>query len=399
MRLRLFLSLTFVCSIAFAQTSSLDPIAVAKQIAAKAEAAREYSFEGELTIDGQVGTNPARLLSKATVKIAVAPDGKYMLRLAPVDKDEYWLVSNGQKNWAYVPKLKQYSEEEAGMRTGDSEGAEGSDEERDLAETWVHMLMPQLARMAKTAQGVDIGPELAEIRYEKKKQKWPVVRILSRPEPDGTRNLTEIAVDRDSTKIGRVAWTSMTPKDGERTKVRMTIDFTTVQMGGPLGPDIFEFQPPKNAKLVDAVPIPGQTGSLLLNRPAPDFDLKTLEGDKIRLADLRGKPVLLVFWASWCGPCRREMPTVIKLHEEFKGKGLTVLGVNDEGKGTARRFAEKNGVSFTILDDSGYKAHRLYKVNSIPKMFLIDRDGKVVRYLSGGKEEQVLRAALKSVGL
>jgi peroxiredoxin len=90
---------------------------------------------------------------------------------------------------------------------------------------------------------------------------------------------------------------------------------------------------------------------------------------------------------------------VVKLHEEFKDKGLQVFGVNDEGKGTARHFAEKAGLTFAVLDDSSAKAHRLYRVRAIPAAFLIDRDGKVVRYLRGGRDYDSLRSALKVVGM
>ena len=95
----------------------------------------------------------------------------------------------------------------------------------------------------------------------------------------------------------------------------------------------------------------------------------------------------------------KELPNVIKLNEEFKDKGLLILGINDEGKGTARRYAEQAGIPFTVLDDSGYKAHRLYQVHSIPTVYLIDKDGKVVRFLRGGRDYETLRSAIKTVGL
>jgi peroxiredoxin len=136
-----------------------------------------------------------------------------------------------------------------------------------------------------------------------------------------------------------------------------------------------------------------------LNRPAPEFEAKTLDGERVRLGELRNRPVLLNFWASWCGPCRRELPAIVKLHEELKSKGLVVLGVNDEGKGTAQEFADKAGLTFPTLDDSRLKLHRLYRVTNIPTIFIIDREGRVVRFLRGAHDEAELRAALKSAGL
>ena len=150
---------------------------------------------------------------------------------------------------------------------------------------------------------------------------------------------------------------------------------------------------------MDAVAIPGQTGSFLLNRPAPELELRTLDGTRVNLSDFRGHPVLLSFWASWAGPCRREMPLLVALHEEYKKYGLVILGVNDEGRPVARYFAKQEGLNFATLDDSSLRARHLFRVRSIPAVFLIDQDGKVVRFLTGTQDASALRAALKAVGL
>lgn len=386
---------------AFAQSPGFDPVMALKQISAKCEAAKEYILEGELEVVGQRGSAPGRILTKANVTLAVSPQGKYLLRLAPEDKNEYVLISSGQKTWAYVPKLKQYTEEETGMRD-DGESGEGdsgeSDQERDMAESWSRLVMPILSKAYKSAKGVDLG-KTEEVKYDNKKQKWPVVRVMSKPDDKEGQSLTELAVDPETLTIGRMVWSNLTRQNGEKTVLRLTVNFRSFRIGENLPESTFTFEPPKSAKLVDAVPIPGQTGSFLVSRPAPDFELKTLDGEKVRLADYRGKQVLLNFWASWCGPCRRELPTVSKLYDEYKDKGLVVLGVNDEGKGPARQYVKEAGLSFPTLDDSGLKAHRLYRVRSIPTVFLIDGQGKVVRFFRGAKDEKQLRAALKSAGL
>jgi len=371
---------------------------VAKTIHAigeKCQAAREYSFEGELFLVGQRGAGPAQGLSHAKVKLALAPDGKFYLRIEPEGKDSYVLVSDGQKSWAWVPRLKQYTEDEAAAREEESGEKEGSDAERDLAETFVRTVMPALARLNINVKGADFGPEVP-VKFGNRKDKWPVLRVLSRPAEDKSQTVTQLAIDPDTLDIGRMIYSTV--MRGDNTKIQMTIDFSAFQIG-PVPASTFEFDPPKGAKLVDAVPIPGQTGSFLLNQPAPDFELKTLEGEKMHLADLRGRPVLLSFWASWCGPCRHELPTLSKLSEEYKDKGLVILGVNDEGKAPARKYAEQAGLAFQTLDDSGSKAHRLYRVHAIPTLFLIDKNGKIVLFLKGGREPARLRAALTSVGL
>ena len=369
-------------------------------IATKYDGAKTYSFEGDLQIDGQRGEVPGRILSKAKVKLAVAPGGKYFLHIEPVDKDEYLLVSDGQKTWAYVPRLKQYTETEGGtveVDAGDEDTDKGgSSEERDLAETFSHLVMQALGQMVKSAASAAAKPPMP-VKFEGRKYSWPVLQVLSKKSSDG-QYLTEVTVDPETLRIGRLVWANVSYSGSERSVIRMLFDFSSLKVGEPLPDSDFVFEPPKKTKLVDAVPIPGQTGSFLLNRPAPDFEAKTLDGERIRLAELRDRPVLLSFWASWCGPCRRELPSLVKLHEELKAKGLVVLGVNDEGKSTAQAFANKVGLSFPTLDDSRLKLYRLYRVSNIPSLFLIDRDGNVVRFLRGAHNEADLRAALKSAG-
>ena len=386
------------------QDAAFDFRMAVHTLAAKCETAKNYAFEGELELAGQRGSTPGRILAKAKIKLAVSEPGKYLLRVEPLGRDEYLLVSDGQKSWAYVPKLKQYTEQESASvaDSGDDEegsgGGGGSDDERDLAETWAHLVISTLARMEQNAQSAAIAGT-GEVKYEGAKHKWPVVRVMSARDPQGGLSLIEVTLDPATLNVGKLVWSNASYSKGEKTVIRLTVDFSSFQVGEKIPDSTFAFDPPKKSKLVDAVPIPGQTGSFLVNKPAPDFELKTLDGEKIRLSELRGHPVLLSFWASWCGPCRRELPGLSKISNEYKAKGLQVLGVNDEGKGTAGKYVKEAGLTFDTLDDSGLKAHRLYRVRSIPTVFLIDKDGKVVRFFKGSRDEEAFRSALKGAGL
>jgi thiol-disulfide isomerase/thioredoxin/outer membrane lipoprotein-sorting protein len=402
LRFALYLFLGLLACSSFGQDATFDFHNVMKDISARCEAPKEYAFEAELQLAGQRGAEPGRILAQAKVKLAVAQPGKYLLQVEPIDKDEYWLVSDGQKSWAYVPKLKQYTEQESAAITddghdGDDSGEASSDDEHDLAETFARQVVPTLAKWYKTAEGAEVK-ELGDVKYEGKKEKWPVIRAISRPNGDGSRDRTDVTVDPSTLRIGRLLWINVRQSNGEKITMQLTVSFSRFAVTENLSGSTFVFEPPKKAKLVDTVPIPGQTGSFLLNHAAPDFELKTLEGDRVHLSELRGHPVLLSFWASWCGPCRRELPGVAKVSEDFKDK-LLVFGVNDEGKGVARQYLAKANLPIATLDDSGLKVHRLYRVRAIPSVFLIDGDGKVVRFFRGTHDEASLRAALKGVGL
>ncbi len=111
---------------------------------------------------------------------------------------------------------------------------------------------------------------------------------------------------------------------------------------------------------------------------APDFTLKSRSGENIRLSDLRGQVVMLNFWASWCGPCRQEMPILEQLHKRYGKLGFTVVGVNvEQDTSKAIAYLRDIKVSFPILYDNTSKVSKLYNVNAMPTTVMIDRNGKM----------------------
>lgn len=121
-----------------------------------------------------------------------------------------------------------------------------------------------------------------------------------------------------------------------------------------------------------------------LNQPAPDFTLKSLSGKNLKLSEQAGNVVMLNFWASWCGPCRKEMPLLNELHNKYEPLGFVILGVNVEQElKLAKAFLKETPVDFPILFDSGNQVSQAYEVIAMPTTVLIDRAGKV-RYLHKG---------------
>ncbi|MCB1691586.1 MAG: TlpA family protein disulfide reductase [Pseudomonadales bacterium] len=112
--------------------------------------------------------------------------------------------------------------------------------------------------------------------------------------------------------------------------------------------------------------------------PAPDFTLKSTKGENLRLKEYRGKVVLLNFWASWCGPCRQEMPVLERIRSRYEPLGVVVLGVNvDSDEGKALAIAKDAGVNFPLLLDTGQGVSEAYDVSAMPFTVLVDRDGNV----------------------
>ena len=125
---------------------------------------------------------------------------------------------------------------------------------------------------------------------------------------------------------------------------------------------------------------------------APDFTLKSAEGRNLRLQEQRGQVVLVNFWASWCGPCKQEMPHLGRLYDKYRSSGFTLLAVNiDDDARHGAATAAKWGLKFPVLLDTDKKVTRLYDLGAMPSTVLIDRDGKV-RYLHRGYREGVEEA-------
>jgi len=128
-------------------------------------------------------------------------------------------------------------------------------------------------------------------------------------------------------------------------------------------------------------------GPLGAGSVAPDFRLTTLTGEQVSLSDFRGQVVLLNFWATWCGPCQDEMPSMERLYKTLKGEGFALLAVSvDEAKENVVGFRDAYALSFPILLDSNMEVANLYQTYRYPESLLIDRSGMILARFIGPRD-------------
>ena len=132
------------------------------------------------------------------------------------------------------------------------------------------------------------------------------------------------------------------------------------------------------------------------NVVAPDFEIETFDGEMLRLSDLAGQVVVLNFWASWCPPCRWEMPAFEEIYQEYRDQGVTFIGIAmSDTLEEASGLAEQTGVTYPLALDTTNEVVRAYEVRSLPTTFFIDKDGRIQRRLTSAANEGMLKVFIR----
>jgi thiol-disulfide isomerase/thioredoxin len=189
---------------------------------------------------------------------------------------------------------------------------------------------------------------------------------------------------------------------GASTQMHVKTVKKDLQIDGPIADSLFAFTPPEGAKEVEKLSLFGAVSAPpdLAGKAAPDFAVQTLDGKPYSLAALKGKPVLLDFWATWCGPCRKAMPSVEQVSQDYKAQGLVVLGVDGgEDRDTVQAFLKKTPMAYPAVLSGESAILKDYQVTAFPTFVLIGPDGKIAAYEMGFGGDEMLHGMLEKAGL
>ena len=191
----------------------------------------------------------------------------------------------------------------------------------------------------------------------------------------------------------------------EGMKIYITETNSSIEVNPNFPVDFFTFVPPDSAKLVERFAPPGRNRvdrvqkSELIGRPAGNFILKDIDGNTVTLADFEGKVIILDFWATWCGPCVKQMPEYVTLQENFAGRGATIIGISvDEKAETVRKFAKQHNLNFPLLMADHKVKHDYGEITAIPTTFVIDKKGTIrYRYVGAPPDKLAFQKHLEKL--
>jgi peroxiredoxin len=139
----------------------------------------------------------------------------------------------------------------------------------------------------------------------------------------------------------------------------------------------------------DNNPVALETSSALIGRPAPDFVLNDIDGNAVKLADFKGKVLIVDFWSTWCGPCVGEIPDFVELYRTYKDKGLVIVGISLDQGGVevVKNFAAQYKVTYPLVMGDQKVTEAYGGISAIPTTFIIDRQGKIIDGVVGSREK------------
>ena len=338
---------------------------------------------------------------RTSAHYVTALDAKGRSRVEIRDESRNCLaVFDGENNWFYLPRVNQYTRQSSGSIPGSPSAPRIFDGVNFTRH--VQRYPTRYQALSRNLVSATIVRHEA-LDGETRAGTYAVVEAqykLPAGAPVGQSKRT-FWIDEKGFLIAReVSRATAKPPGLEHSvEIVQTISFATAQANEESPDSLFVFVPPEDAEKVHTFRRQARRSATFVGEAAQDFSLHDLKGRTFRLRDLRGKIVLLDFWATWCTPCRIDLPHIEALHDEYTREELVVLGVNGESETAARSFMEQQGYSFPSLVDQGDEVSRLYGAALLPTIVIVDQEGSIAAYLVGLQSESDLRRALAKAGL
>jgi peroxiredoxin/outer membrane lipoprotein-sorting protein len=384
-----------LCLLVFASNVAADPGRdILERMSQTYRGLANYEFEGRIQVQVQAGKSSQS--NEYSIRLAADTTGRAREEFNQGDKGALAII-NGKDFWRLQWPPKQY------MKMETPTGASVPGHPTELPSGLASNLLGDFRTMNTTATLVSyLREQPVTIRSGSRPCfVLSVTMPVTDPTPNTKFGPRTLWIDKE-TKLVLIQEAEVQGVAGDSSVAWSrveTVKFDVARIDRRPADTLFVFTPPPDAQEAKNFGESRQ-GVDLSGQPAADFTLKGLDGVSLTLSKLRGKVVLLDFWATWCGPCRIEMPRVQKLHKEFHDKGLVVLGVNlRETPDRAREFMKKYGYTFGSLLDAKAEVAERYQVEGIPTLFVIDRKGQIAAHFVGVREEEDLRQALKKAGI
>ncbi|MEP7366143.1 MAG: TlpA disulfide reductase family protein [Acidobacteriota bacterium] len=317
--------------------------------------------------------------------------GRERVRLmAKQSGQEVWLVSDGEATWKASSTEKKWARMNVASVDSDDEDEEASEPQQDFRGSAQHFLIGRMVAIGKLARGAVLVKE-DTYKLDKERIACGIVRVRI------GANVNELWIDKNRGFVLQAVQTGKVNAGGREGQVKITMKVKRLEVGDAVPDSLFAFTAPKGWSETEMIVLPMEERAQLTGQRAAGFTLKALDGNEMSLAGLRGKVVVMDFWATWCPPCRKELPELEKLHKELSAEGVVFVGVNNEDTGTVKGFVSKNSYAIPVLLDSKREVHRRYGVRAIPTLFIVDREGTIRQHFIGSRSQEQIRAAILEV--
>jgi len=371
-----------------------DAEALLHRAAENYRTAESYLFIANETTDTAAGLQ--RKETSSTFLTAKETDGRTRVEIDDGTQGGV-AVDDGSKRWLYLPRMGKYAElprQQAGASDQTVPGLDFT----NLVKRYVdrYSSLDQRVLNAKITGTETLATQFGD-------RECDIVSAVYNPPP----GMREGSIERQYwiARQGAVVLkehsvaSMLQPNTTNRVRVTQDVSFQGAKIGGAIDDQVFTFVPPPGARQVQS--FRDEAGAEdQVDRPAPDFSLEDIRsGEAVQLSELRGKVVLLEFWATWCGPCRYDMPYVQALYDEHNDKGLEVYGINSEVHTRAINYLSSAGLSFPTLHDERMRVAMLYQVKALPAFVVIDRQGRIANYMVGTRTKAQLEKAVFDAGL